>query len=380
MNNVRIAQLLLENGVKVNDTMNQGETALHEAIKQRAEHSVEMLLEYGAEVNAKDVYGKTALHLAAKLNYLDERTMDKIVKLLLHKGADVNDYTNCGETAFQCAIINGNEKLVRLFLEYGANVNLKNDDGKSPLHFAIQYCNKNIVKLLLDRGAEIDGRTNDGKLALHVAVAVEDENMIRILLEHNADVNAVDKSGKTPLSVAFDVAHMRSIYNPWNGFCSMHSETTRGFDDNTFELLVKHIAKLSHVCQENLKMISNDEKLRGFYSDCQGELTRMQEDNICENISLYKILTRSIYTLVGYARNEDLRAILETDAYAENFPIYYAMLKDRFLKADSRRQLLDSSAVTFDDLVRPFTLLPELAVDQILSYLTTDDLVNLKMT
>lgn len=376
-NNVTIAKLLLKNGANVNEKMNHGLTALHEAIKQRAEKCVDLLLTHGAEVNAKDIYSKTPLHLAARLNYLDEQTMDKVVKLLLDNGANVNDYTNLGETAFHCAIVNGNEKLVRLFLNYGADVNTKNYDGKSPLHFAVQYSNKNIVKLLLDRGAEIDDRTNDGKLALHVAVAVEDENMIKILLEYNADVNAIDKSGKTPLSLAFEVAYMRSIYNPWNGFCPIHSEV--GNDDNIFELIIKHIAKLTCVSEENLRIISNDKKLSRFYKDCLMELVKMRENKVCDNISMYKILTKSNPIVVGYTKNANLRWIFESDLYIDEFPIYYHILKERFYKAEIRRQLLEPSKLVFNLLIKPLSL-PDLVTNKILNYLTMDDLLNLKST
>ncbi|XP_058809038.1 putative ankyrin repeat protein RF_0381 [Phymastichus coffea] len=375
--NTKILNFLLENGARVNDKMNHGFTALHEAIIQRSEDNIELLLSHGAEVNSKDIYGKTPLHLAARLNYLDEKTMDKIVKLLLDKGADVNDHTNSGETAFLCAVINGNERLVRLFLEHGANVNTKNYDGKSPLHFAIQYSNKNIVKLLLDKGASIDDRTSDGKLALHVAVAVEDENMVKILLNYDADVNAIDKSGKTPLSLAFEVAHMRSIYNPWNGFNPFHSHT--GSDDNIFDLLIKHIAKFTNVCEENLRMINNNEHLHQFYVDCQIELSRMKKGRVCDNISMYKVLTRSTNALVSYSRNRNLAKIFDSDRYAREFPIYYPMLKHRFSKAQYRRRLMEPSAVTFASLLRPYSL-PDIVTNEILSYLTIEDLMNLQMS
>lgn len=376
-NNIKISQFLLENEARVNDKMNHGLTALHSAIIQRAEDSVELLLNYGAEVNAKDIYGKTPLHLAARLNYLDEKTMDRIVKLLLDKGANVNDHTNSGETAFHCAVINGNERLVRLFLEHGANVNNKNYEGKSPLHCAIQYSNTNIVKLLLDRGALIDDQTSDGKLALHVAVAVEDENMVKILLDYNADVNAIDKSGKTPLSLAFEVAYMRSIYNPWNGFNPIHSQA--GSDDNIFELLIKHLAKLAYVSEENSRMINNDDQLHQFYVNCQMELSRMEQDRVCDNISMYKVLTKSIHTVLAYSRNKNLAEIFESDLYAREFPIYYPMLKNRFRKAYHRQKLLESSALTFATLLRPYSL-PDLVTSEILSYLSIEDLTNLKIS
>ncbi|KAJ8683570.1 hypothetical protein QAD02_019362 [Eretmocerus hayati] len=372
-NRVKILKSLLLYGARVNDRMSNGQTSLHIAIKNRAIKCIELLLNHGTEVNAKDVYGETPLHLTVRLNYLDEKTMISVVRLLLNKGANVDAHTSSGETAFQCAIANGNEKLVNLFLEFGANVNVRNLDGKSPLHFAIQYSNQTIVNLLLDKGAAIDELTNDGKRALHVAVAVEDENMVRILLDREADVNAIDKSGKTPLSLAFEVAHMRSIYNPWNGFWPNPIEAR--CDNNIFRLLIKYIARLTNVCEENLRMISCDEKLKEFYEDCLKELTVMRECKLCDNVSLYRVLTGHIDLLVNYARNENLVTIFEVDLCAHMFPIYYQILKDRFCKAESKRRLLDLALINFSSLIRPFTM-PNLALNKIFSFLSTEDLVN----
>lgn len=379
-NRLKVAKFLLRNGAKVNDKMNNGMVVLHEAVKQRAEKCIQLLLTHGADVNARDIYGITPLHLSVQFYYLDEVKMDRIVKLLLNNGADINDHTaaSCaGETAFQSAIINGNEKLVKLFIKYGADLNSRNCEGKSPLHYAVQYSNKNIVKLLLNKGAGIDNRTSDGKLALHVAVAVEDENMIKILLEYNADVNSIDKSGKTPLSLAFEVAHMRSIYNPWNGFYPNHLELGGLCNSNIFELLVKYIAKLKYTCDENFRMICLDEKLYLFYLQCQREIGRMK-NNVCDNISLYKVLTRSDDALIGYARNENLFDIIYSDLYEFEFPIYYNILKERFNRANKRKKLLELSVKSLTKVIKPYGL-PEIVKIKILNYLPSDDLKNLNL-
>ncbi|XP_014204975.1 uncharacterized protein LOC106636931 [Copidosoma floridanum] len=376
--NVDAAALLLKNQAKVNERTICGTTALHEAVKQKAERMARLLLNHGAKANARDMDGKTPLHLAAELNYLDEATMDKIVKLLLNNGAEVNDRANSGETAFHCAIVDGNERLVRLFLDHGARVNSTDFDGKSCLHFAIRHSNRSIVKLLLDRGAEIGARTDEGLTALHVAVVVEDENMVKVLLEYEADVNATDENGRTPLSLAFEVAHMRSIYNPWNGFYPINSQA--GCDDNIFELLIKHIAMLGQVCEENFRVMSGNEKLTVFYRRCQTEMGRMREAKVCDNISMHGVLTRDINTgLVGYARNENLSRVFESGVCELDFPIYYRVLRDRFYKADHRRRMLEPSAVNLALLVRPIVM-PELVVNKILAYLRTEDLVNLGTT
>lgn len=104
-----------------------------------------------AEAVAKEMqayYDKTKLHTAAQAGNLNQ------VKGLLDAGMDVNvkhPNDECGPLIF--AILGGNADVVRLLLERGANVNDKTKEGKSALFWAKQFGHKEIVNILKAAGA-----------------------------------------------------------------------------------------------------------------------------------------------------------------------------------------------------------------------------------
>src|SRR3990167_8842477 len=97
-----VAKLLLTYDANVNLPNNEGQTALHIAIKIRANEFVELLLEHRADVNLPDNEGQTALHIAIKIR------ANEFVELLLKHNADVNLPDNKGQTALHIAAEDNN--------------------------------------------------------------------------------------------------------------------------------------------------------------------------------------------------------------------------------------------------------------------------------
>ena len=64
---------------------------------------------------------------------------DKVVRLLLEHGAEVDAKNESGETALMVAASNGYEKNVTLLLEHGADADLRNADGKTARELAARY-------------------------------------------------------------------------------------------------------------------------------------------------------------------------------------------------------------------------------------------------
>jgi hypothetical protein len=138
--NVEILNFLLANGAQPK------ESALLQAVWCRKPEVsfrlVEALLKAGADAGYKDYYPKewnagdthkpdtnrfnSALHIACYQGYFE------VVNLLLsHPGVELNGLNIDGRTPLMSAAAQGNEKIVALLLAKGANVDIKNGRGET---------------------------------------------------------------------------------------------------------------------------------------------------------------------------------------------------------------------------------------------------------
>lgn len=164
-----------------------GRTALIWASSEGHERVVKILLNMGADINAEDHRYRTALKGASMNGH------EKVVKLLLIEGADVNgQYDNSG-SALTLASEMGHEKVVKMLLDKGANVNAQNDTDGNALRSASAGGHERIVRTLLDKGANINAQDWLIGSALQAASATGQENIVHILLDKGANVN--DKGG-----------------------------------------------------------------------------------------------------------------------------------------------------------------------------------------
>lgn len=119
-------------------TQKRAEEAAIEA-KKKAETMVKEMQDY---------YDKSKMHSAAQAGNL------KLVKSMLDSGVDPNvkhPHDESGPLVF--AILGGHANIARLLITRGANVNEKTKGGKSMLFWAKHFKHKDIVKMLKDAGA-----------------------------------------------------------------------------------------------------------------------------------------------------------------------------------------------------------------------------------
>lgn len=128
---------------------------------------------------------------------------DKIVELLLNKGADVaGEYKDSKPLLF--AIIKGDYKTVELLLDRGAEINSRFKslvDKSPPLMIAAENGHDRIVELLLNRGAEINKLSKTGLSALMIAAENGHDTIVTLLLNRGADVN-ISKHGLSAIGLA----------------------------------------------------------------------------------------------------------------------------------------------------------------------------------
>ncbi len=226
-------KLLVEQGMDVNETDHDGNTAILLAAIHGQIDITNYLIEKDAYINHENKKGNTALMQAASHGYLS------IVKLLKEKDAFINAMNNDGVTALQLAAANGHTEIVRYLISQGADVNACDLAGNRALSLAAKGGHLDIVKLLvaakadvnaidkagntplstlamqkhalashdaivnylIDQGANVNTVNAKGQTALHLAAKKGGNhlNIIKLLIAAKADVNAIDKAGNTPI-------------------------------------------------------------------------------------------------------------------------------------------------------------------------------------
>ena len=122
----------------------------------------------GWDINSK-ISNSTLLYWAADLGYVES------VKLLVEKGAKLNEKNNLGDTALMAAVLNFDIRpeantgiIVKILIDAGADVNILDNKNNSPLLLAAYRKNKGIIKMLIDAGAK-DYPNLQGQTALQIA-------------------------------------------------------------------------------------------------------------------------------------------------------------------------------------------------------------------
>lgn len=223
-----VLKILLESGANPNLPRNDGATALMISAQKGYLDIVKLLISYKSDPLFKTKTGKTATDLATDesikflLSTIGKSEFDKfcaalkfeqqedaikiaktiepidsadtlnisalmyassygdleICKILIDRGANINNLSNDGNTALLYASKNGNPDIVKLLLNQGININIQNKYGISSLMRAVNYGNTEVVKLLLESGANLDLKDNNGNSVFAYKTNGQIENML----------------------------------------------------------------------------------------------------------------------------------------------------------------------------------------------------------
>jgi ankyrin repeat protein len=165
--NVKIINLILDKGAKLDTPDGNGTTPLMWAVQKIT--PTKILIDKGANVNLQNKNGETALMLAVKGGFLKKVLFMPVIgpfkdaaKLLIAKGADVNLQETNGKTALMHAAgaLNntGNDydaytEMTGFLLEKGAKIDMEDKDKNTALFWAQKYGRTKTADLLIARGA-----------------------------------------------------------------------------------------------------------------------------------------------------------------------------------------------------------------------------------
>ncbi|KAJ9638045.1 general transcription repressor [Knufia peltigerae] len=184
-----IADLLLDIGADI-EASDRDLTPLMEAstLKNNIE-VVRLLLHRGADVNGGRGYD-TPLTFAAGNGYIE------VVRELLAAGADPNKMMNDGYSAARAAAAEGRLDFLKLLMEHGANINVPTSPA---LPIAASMGHKEVFEHLLASGADMEARDVNSYTALMGASGGGHQEISEELLRRGADPSAVDEDGNTAL-------------------------------------------------------------------------------------------------------------------------------------------------------------------------------------
>ncbi|XP_069119475.1 uncharacterized protein [Argopecten irradians] len=205
---VTTVSVLLDNNADANIENDKKSTALHWAVRYEQSNTVKILLKKG-KVSPNHI---RSMGLVAPLVLASAIGNNRIVKLLLTHGADVNIVIRGGECALHHAAKEGHIKVVKTLLRYGADINRQDEKGDMAINLASLKGHADIVNILLMKGGDMFHNNDIGEDCWDCAIQQEANDVLYVLSKHyGAAKQKAGFSGIPPISVATRLGRVQKI-------------------------------------------------------------------------------------------------------------------------------------------------------------------------
>lgn len=220
-------KFLLRKHVSVTDAEENGETALHAALRGGADLEIlKQIVALGADVNAPDTQYWSPVAIAVS------KENKAVLEFLIAHGAKLPTEAEGDDSLVQIALSRQNWDLAHWLIDQGvrATIHQAAEAGhmlqlqehlrrrvdidtpgivdRTPLFLAVTSGHLGVAEFLLHSGAdpnlaeEAFGRDYGGETALHEAVRVKAADLVRLLIAHGADPDARNARGESSRQLA----------------------------------------------------------------------------------------------------------------------------------------------------------------------------------
>ena len=207
-NNLPFVSSLLERGSNPNKTDLAGRSPLVLAVSISSLQIVRCLLTFGADVSQADCESWTGLLAACYLGH------QEIVETLLAAGADISQHGRLQCSGLAWAAGRGHLSTVRTLIKHQADIDCGDKFGTSPLIWAVRGGHSQVVEELLRAGARVDTVGMYAWTSLVLAARSNHQHIVKLLLSHSPppNVNVVDKDGFTALAIACKEGNLNIVH------------------------------------------------------------------------------------------------------------------------------------------------------------------------
>lgn len=211
-----IALYLIENGADLTYQTDKGYTYLHDAAALGYDKVCKILLDKGLDVN-KIVHGSysSEKEITPLLRAVQFKQI-AVIKLLLEYGAKYQsppiDFHTYRCNPFCCALEEGNEGIIQVFLDHGAQLDQEIDwiGDKTALLFAItkhindkSVVNERLFELAVKAGINLEHKFGiDQRTYLHLAALSGNKSLCEFLIKSGANIHALDATNQNVLHLA----------------------------------------------------------------------------------------------------------------------------------------------------------------------------------
>lgn len=209
-------EILLGEGVDINDKDISGQTPLMVAVKGRKSEITSWLLQNGADPNEQDKNGNTAFYIAAV-----EQFDEEMLKKLCEYGTPDFDLRNREEATLMgdfMRMMQGSQSDIRLLdilLQAGADLTQTSPyymEPKSGIDWLTEKGSDVLQFVLSNNNLDLNAQDNFGNTLLHkicaynvnfdAEIARDLYKKVKLLLEAGADVSITNDNDETPLMLA----------------------------------------------------------------------------------------------------------------------------------------------------------------------------------
>jgi ankyrin repeat protein len=248
-----IVQRILDKNALINARNQEGDTALHIAVRQNFPAAGDLLTARGADVFAQNAKGENPIYLTfyspgdirewmltpivltardglgnTILHYITQWKLDAAIGMVAAKGASLEAANVTGETPLFIAVKIDSPSTVQALLTAGASIAGRDTLGNTALHTAVRWNALSAAEALINAKADINAYNLYGKTPLHDAVRLGVFGMEVLLVERGAYLEARDKDGNTPLMEAVLKGSFRSVDHLINSGASVSSRNNNG--------------------------------------------------------------------------------------------------------------------------------------------------------